>query len=200
MVSGKPFPPAGRVFVTSSFRHFVVAGIMMKRAITLVATFGLLAVAPLLFGQVDLDQANQFQGSQGQANQSQSNLGLSNQGQAGVSQMERPSLPSGVLGPQLIVWSQQQRPRPLPPAQNYGTTPQLRSQAQTGAKSFEGTITQSGGRLVLLEASTHIAFQLQDQAGQYARKFEGRKVGLTATADSAIGVLDVTDITPTESP
>ena len=65
----------------------------------------------------------------------------------GVQPEPAPALPSGVLGPDLIAWSQMQTPRPvpqpLPPDQN------PRAQQQATAEVFAGMIVKIDARYVL---------------------------------------------------
>jgi hypothetical protein len=64
-----------------------------------------------------------------------------------------PVLPSNILGPQLIVWSQLQKPEPLRPA----------------VRTFTGTIVNDRGKYVL-KITSGSAYQLDDQ--QKARQYE----------------------------
>jgi hypothetical protein len=73
---------------------------------------------------------------------------------------------------------------------------QVDTQSQQ-SRSFEGKIAKSGDKLVLQEASTQTAYQLDDQ--DKAKQFEGQKVKVVATMDSSTNTLHVVDITPSES-
>jgi hypothetical protein len=73
---------------------------------------------------------------------------------------------------------------------------QVNTQSQQ-SKSFEGKIMKSGDKLVLQEASTQTAYQLDDQ--DKAKQFEGQKVKVVATMDSSTNTLHIVDITPSES-
>jgi hypothetical protein len=75
-----------------------------------------------------------------------------------------PVLPSNILGPQLIVWSQLQKPEPLRPA----------------VRTFTGTIVNDRGKYVL-KITSGSAYQLDDQ--QKARQYDGREVKLVGTQD-----------------
>jgi Protein of unknown function (DUF5818) len=75
-----------------------------------------------------------------------------------------PVLPSNILGPQLIVWSQLQKPEPLRPA----------------VRMFTGTIVNDRGKYVL-KITSGSAYQLDDQ--QKARQYDGREVKLVGTLD-----------------
>ena len=81
-----------------------------------------------------------------------------------VQSQPSPVLPSNILGPQLIVWSQLQKPQPLQPA----------------ARMFTGTIVKDRGKYVLKVASGS-AYQLDDQ--QKAGQYDGREVKLVGTMD-----------------
>jgi uncharacterized protein HemX len=74
---------------------------------------------------------------------------------------------------------------------------QVDTQSQQSAQSFEGKIAKSGDKLVLQEASTQTAYQLDDQAK--AKQFEGKDVKVTATMDSTTKTLHVVNITPSAS-
>jgi len=97
-----------------------------------------------------------------------------------------PVLPSNILGPQLIVWSQLQKPQPLQPA----------------ARMFTGTIVKDRGKYVLKVASGS-AYQLDDQ--QKAGQYDGREVKLVGTMDENQHNVNVVSIelisvkTPTQS-
>jgi hypothetical protein len=66
------------------------------------------------------------------------------------------------------------------------------SNAQQSARSFEGRIAKLGDKLVLREASTKTAYQLDDQVK--AKQFQGKDVMVTATLDSTTNTLHVVDI------
>ena len=69
--------------------------------------------------------------------------------------------------------------------------------SQQSTRSFEGKITKSGNKLVLQDASTQTAYQLDDQ--DKAKQYKGQNVKVTATMDSSTNTLHVVDITPMES-
>jgi type IV secretory pathway TrbF-like protein len=68
------------------------------------------------------------------------------------------------------------------------------AQTQSAARSFEGKITKSSGKLVLQEASTQTSYQLDDQ--DKAKQFEGQSVKVMATMDANNNTLHVVDISP----
>ena len=81
-----------------------------------------------------------------------------------------------------------------------GTAPQQQTDAsspQQSARSFEGKISKAGDKLVLQEASTQTAYQLDDQ--DKAKQFQGKNVTVMATLDTNTNTLHVVDINPTET-
>lgn len=83
-------------------------------------------------------------------------------------------------------------------------TPSTQQQQQTDAtdsqqspRAFEGKIMKAGDKLVLQEASTQTAYQLDDQ--DKAKQFRGKDVKVMATLDPNTNTLHIVDITPTES-
>jgi len=69
--------------------------------------------------------------------------------------------------------------------------------SQQSTRSFEGKITKAGSKLVLQDASTQTAYQLDDQ--DKAKQYKGQNVKVTAVMDSSTNTLHVVDITPMES-
>jgi len=76
-------------------------------------------------------------------------------------------------------------------------TAQQQVDTQSQAQNFEGKITKSGDKLVLQDASSQTAYQLDDQ--DKAKRYEGQKVKVVATMDSSTNTLHIVDITPSES-
>jgi hypothetical protein len=116
-----------------------------------------------------------------------------------------PALPSDILGPQLIVWSQAQKPQPVPqplraadrpdpdqrpdqpnPADNPPT-----QQQQPTAQKFTGTIVKNSG-VYSLKASSNNAYQLDDQ--ERAMQYEGKQVIIGGTLGANGRSLHVIDI------
>lgn len=115
-----------------------------------------------------------------------------------------------VLGPQLIAWSEMQKPQPVPqqpqpipapdtkseqssPAPDSKPEPKAQQQAepdaqQSTAQSVSGTIVKVGGKYVL-ETPDNLAYQLDDQ--EKASQYEGKHVKITGTLDRATGILHV---------
>lgn len=94
-----------------------------------------------------------------------------------------PALPSSVLGPDLIAWSQMQTPhpmpQPLPPDQN------PRAPQQPTAETFAGTIMKIDANYVLKLASG-LAYRLDDRTDDQdnARQYEGKQVRLSGSLDA----------------
>jgi uncharacterized protein DUF5818 len=119
------------------------------------------------------------------------------------------ALPPEILGPQLIAWSQLQKPhpmpQPLPPpdqpaqpsdrqsAQQPGTQPSdsdVRPQEPT-AQTFTGTIVKDGSKYVL-KVADNSTYQLDDQ--EKMKEFEGKQVKISGTLDANLKILHVTRI------
>lgn len=108
-----------------------------------------------------------------------------------------PALPSEILGPQLIAWSQLQKPQPVPqplpppdrPAtqqadqeQGQSATPPAQEQPQSpAAQTLTGTIVKNGSNYVL-KVATGTVYRLDDQ--DRAKKYEGKQVKIAGTLDA----------------
>jgi Protein of unknown function (DUF5818) len=117
-----------------------------------------------------------------------------------------PVLPADILGPQLIAWSQLQKPLPLmlldrpiqrsdsdqaadqQPPQSVNPPAQPQSPA---AQTFTGTIISDGMRYVLKVSSNNV-YQLDDQ--QRAKQYEGKQVKIVGTLDATGNSLHITNI------
>ena|ERR1700685_1019925 len=114
-------------------------------------------------------------------------------------------LPSEILGPQLIAWSQFQRPQPvpqpLPPpdrdaqaAQNQGQAqaqPPADQQQPPAAQTFTGTIVKDGKDYVLkVNAST--VYQLDDP--DRVKPYEGKQVKISGKLDAKGNSLHIASI------
>jgi Protein of unknown function (DUF5818) len=90
------------------------------------------------------------------------------------------ALPSDILGPELIVWSQKPQPvpQPLPAAER--SVPDQQPE-QTTAQEFTGTIVKNSG-MYLLKVSSKNAYQLDDQ--EKAKKYNGKQVIIGGTLDA----------------
>ena len=119
-----------------------------------------------------------------------------------------PVPPSDILGPQLIAWSQFQKPEPVPqplpppdrpvqqPDQTTGQqpAPSAKSQVQPqppAAQTFTGTIVKDAGRYIL-KVSTTSVYQLDDQ--EKAKQYEGKQVKIEGTLDTNGNNLHITSI------
>ncbi len=113
-----------------------------------------------------------------------------------------------VLGPQLIAWSEMQKPQPVPqqpqpipvpdtkadqPSSAPDGKPEPKGQQQaepdaqqSTAQSVSGTIVKVGGKYVL-ETPDNLAYQLDDQ--EKASQYEGKHVKITGTLDRTTGIL-----------
>jgi hypothetical protein len=115
-------------------------------------------------------------------------------------------LPSDILGPQLIAWSQFQKPQPvpqpLPPpdrdvpaqaqAQNSGQGQAPSDQQQPpSAQTFTGTIMKDGKDYVL-KVSDGTVYQLDDQ--ERAKQYAGKQVKIAGKLDAKGSSLHVTGI------
>lgn len=111
----------------------------------------------------------------------------------GVSHNSDPTTPSEILGPQLIAWSQVQRPQPLSqPTPSPSPVSQQHGQAQTpAAQTFTGTIMKDGDKYILKSAGTNV-YELDDQ--ERARQYEGKQVKVVGTLDASGNSLHVSSI------
>ena len=85
----------------------------------------------------------------------------------------RPGLPSDILGPQLIAWSQLQQPQPV--------AQPLPLSDQSDQQIITGTIIDDGISYVL-RISTNSAYQLADQ--EKVKQYEGKQVKIDGTLDA----------------
>jgi hypothetical protein len=112
-----------------------------------------------------------------------------------------PALPADILGPQLIAWSQLQKPQPVPQPVPPPDRPTQQSDQQTPtppaqqqqpvAPMFMGTITKDGGRYVL-KVSDNTLYQLDDQ--EKAKQYEGKQVKISGSLDADGKVLHIISI------
>jgi len=113
----------------------------------------------------------------------------------------RPTLPSDILGPQLIAWSQLQKPQPVPqlllqpdrPVQQPDVQPANppAKQERPAAPTFKGTIIKNGTRY-LLKVSSNSAYQVDDQ--DRPKQYEGKQVKIAGTLDADAKSLHITSI------
>jgi len=127
-----------------------------------------------------------------------------------------PSTGDGILGPQLIAWSEMQKPQPIPqkpdpvpvPDSNADKqagptedTPQQKPQPETpgaaqdkqepAAQTLTGTVMKMGNKYVLKTADK-TTYVLDDQ--DKAKEYEGKQVRIVGTLDRTGNVLHVTSI------
>lgn len=116
-----------------------------------------------------------------------------------------PVLPSEILGPQLIAWSQLQKPQPVPqplpppdrpmqqqPEQQPSQSANPPAQPQPpAAQTFTGTIIKDGNRYVL-KVSSNSVYQLDDQ--ERAKQYEGKQVKIAGTLDATGNSLHIGSI------
>ena len=112
-----------------------------------------------------------------------------------------PALPSDILGPQLIAWSQTQTPQPVPQPLPRRSVPQPDQQPESASPSaqpqqptvqrFTGTIVKTDGVYVLKVSSTN-EYQLDDQ--EKAKQYEGKQVTVRSTLDAKGSSLHVINI------
>jgi hypothetical protein len=115
-------------------------------------------------------------------------------------------LPSEILGPQLIAWSQFQKPQPVPqplppPDKDAQAPPQDQNPAQAqppadqqqppAAQTFTGTILKDGKDYVL-KVSASTVYQLDDQ--ERVKQYEGKQVKIAGKLDAKGNSLHVTSI------
>jgi hypothetical protein len=116
-----------------------------------------------------------------------------------------PTLPADVLGPELVAWSELQKPRPIPqplppperadqsqPEQSQVQEQQQVQQRQQAAdQPFTGTIVKDDGKYVL-KISDSASYQIDDQ--EKAKLYEGKRVKITGSLDVKTNILHVTSI------
>ena len=117
-----------------------------------------------------------------------------------------PAIPPETLGPQLIAWSQMQKPQPvtepLPPPDRPveqserqpgqpANTPSQDGPRQVAAQTLTGTILKDGGRYIL-KVSNSSTYQLDDQ--ERAKQYEGKQVKVAGTPDANGGSFHIISI------
>lgn len=119
-----------------------------------------------------------------------------------------PVPPSDILGPQLIAWSQLQKPEPVPqplpppdrplqqpdPQADQQAVPPMNPQAQPqppAAQTFTGTIVKDGSRYILKVSGNNV-YQLDDQ--DKARRYNGKRVRIEGTLDANGNSVHITSI------
>jgi hypothetical protein len=112
-----------------------------------------------------------------------------------------PALPSDTLGPQLIAWSQLQKPQPVPQLMLQPDRPLQQpdvqranppsKQEQPAAPTFKGTIIKNGTRYVL-KVSSNSTYQVDEQYSP--KQYEGKQVKIAGTLDADGKSLRITSI------
>lgn len=117
-----------------------------------------------------------------------------------------PMVPAEIPGPQLIAWSQLQKPRPVSqPLPVDNGAPQAEEKTQRSANSasqeaprqapaaqtLTGMIVKDGDRYVLKVSSTN-TYDLDDQ--ERAQKYEGKQVKVAGALDAKGGTLRIISI------
>jgi hypothetical protein len=115
-----------------------------------------------------------------------------------------PNLPDSVVGPQLVAWSNLQKPQPapqpLPPPERADQSQPDNSQAQTAqpsgqsqplSQAFIGTIVKGADRYIL-KVSEGVSYQIDDQ--EKARAYEGKHVKVNGSLDVKANLLRIVSI------
>jgi len=106
-----------------------------------------------------------------------------------------PALPSDTFGPQLIAWSQLQKPQPVPQLMLQPDRPVQQPDVQRAnppaAPTFKGTIIKNGTRYVL-KVSSNSAYQIDDQ--DRPKQYERKQVKIAGTLDGDGKSLHITGI------
>jgi hypothetical protein len=113
-----------------------------------------------------------------------------------------PALPSDILGPQLIAWSQIQKPQPVPQPlllpdrrtqqpDEQPAGPSAR-QEQSAAPTVTGTIMMKSGTRYVLKVSSDSAYQLDDEDG--AKQYENKYVKVDGALNADGKSLHITSI------
>lgn len=115
-----------------------------------------------------------------------------------------PAHPSDIPGPQLIAWTEAQKPQPVPqplpppdrpvqqPDQRAAQPANPQAQPQPPAvQTFTGTIVKDGSSYIL-KVSKNNVYQLDDQ--EKAKRYEGKQVKIEGTLDANGNSLHITSI------
>jgi hypothetical protein len=118
-----------------------------------------------------------------------------------------PAPPSEILGPQLIAWSQVQKPQPVPEPLPPPDRPVQQSEPQTGRsaetaqepppqqqpadQTLSGTVVKDGSRYVLKVSSSR-TYELDDQ--DRAKRYEGKQVKVSGTLDASGNIFHIISI------
>jgi len=93
-----------------------------------------------------------------------------------------PPSKADILGPQLIAWSELQKPQPVSPPAPVNEPQEPAPAANTSqAQTFSGAIIRDGSQYVL-RVEGDKSYQLDDQ--ERAKRYEGKQVRIKGTVDS----------------
>jgi hypothetical protein len=127
-----------------------------------------------------------------------------------------PSSPDGILGPQLIAWSEMQKPQPVPQRPEPIPVPDSNADKQAGstedtpkqqpapdtkapaqekqgpaAQTLSGTVIKLGNKYVL-KTTDQQTYELDDQ--DRAREYEGKQVKIVGSLDPTTNMIHITSI------
>jgi hypothetical protein len=127
-----------------------------------------------------------------------------------------PSTPDGILGPQLIAWSEMQKPQPVPQRAEPIPVPDSNADKQAGstedtpkqqpapdtkapaqekqgpaAQTLSGTVIKLGNKYVLKTTDPQ-TYELDDQ--DRAREYEGKQVKIVGSLDPTTNMIHITSI------
>lgn len=102
---------------------------------------------------------------------------------------KEPALPADLSAFPLIVWSELQKPRPIP---EKAALPDQQTSARF-IENLTGTVVNERGDYLLISPND-VALPLDDQ--QNLKRFEGTQVRISGCADSVRNVVHITSIQP----
>jgi len=107
----------------------------------------------------------------------------------GLATEPHPALPSDILGPQLIVWSEQHQPEPV--QQTLSDSPEL-----PALQTFTGTIVKIEGAFVLSLSNDTSYILEESKLGELkgVEAYEGKQVRIQGTLDADTHILHVKSI------
>ena len=120
-----------------------------------------------------------------------------------------PSTGDGILGPQLIAWSEMQKPKPVPQRPDPVPVPDSNADKQEGptkdtpqrqpaqekqgpaAQTLNGTVIKLGNKYVL-KTTDKQTYELDDP--DKARQYEGKQVKIVGSLDPTTNMIHITSI------
>src|SRR5216684_1612316 len=103
-----------------------------------------------------------------------------------------PSTGDGILGPQLIAWSEMQKPQPVPQRPQPVPVPDSNTDKQgPAAQTLTGTVIKLGNKYVL-KTTDKQTYELDDQ--NRAREYEGKQVKIVGSLDRTTNRIHITSI------